>query len=213
MPGGAKKQYSGALMLVLGIDPGTRNLGWGLVRGEGNRLIHVAHGVLRVKETLPLSTRLVQLEAGLVQLLEGHQPSVGSVESLFFHKDAQAASKLGHARGVVLLVLERAGIELAEYAPARVKQTLTGGGRAEKSQVAHMIKMLLNLPELPAADAADALALAVTHLRRAPIDARLGARSLPAALAEKGVFGRGRRKPPSKAGLAAILKGTSRRSV
>lgn len=181
-------------MLVLGIDPGTRNLGWGLVRGEGNRLVHVAHGVLRVKETLPLSARLVQLEAGLVELLAGHRPAVGSVESLFFHKDAQAASKLGHARGVVLLVLERAGIELAEYAPARVKQTLTGGGRAEKRQVAHMIKMLLNLGEPPAADAADALALAVTHLRRAPIDARLGERSLPAALVAQGVVPRGRRR-------------------
>ncbi len=179
---------------MLGIDPGTRNLGWGIVRGEGNRLTHVAHGVLRVKETLPLSTRLVQLEAGLVEVLQSHQPLVGSVESLFFHKDAQAASKLGHARGVVLLVLERAGIQLAEYAPARVKQTLTGGGRAEKTQVAHMVKMLLNLEELPAADAADALALAVTHLRRAPIDARLGERSLPAALLEKGIGTRGRRK-------------------
>jgi crossover junction endodeoxyribonuclease RuvC len=200
-------------MLVLGIDPGTRNLGWGLVRGEGNRLFHVAHGVLRVKESLPLSTRLVQLEAGLVQLLEGHSPVVGSVESLFFHKDAQAASKLGHARGVVLLVLERAGIQLAEYAPARVKQTLTGGGRAEKIQVAQMIKMLLNLPELPAADAADALALAVTHLRRAPIDARLGERSLPAALVKKGVVGRGRRRAPSKTALAALLERSTRRSV
>lgn len=200
-------------MLVLGIDPGTRNLGWGLVRGEGNRLIHVAHGVLRVKESLPLSTRLVQLEAGLVQLLEGHRPRVGSVESLFFHKDAQAASKLGHARGVVLLVLERAGIELAEYAPARVKQTLTGGGRAEKTQVAHMIKMLLNLPELPAADAADALALAVTHLRRAPIDARLGERSLPQALLDKGIGRRGGRKAPRKTALAEVLERARRRSV
>src|SRR5690606_27547633 len=149
-------------MLVLGIDPGTRNLGWGLVRGEGNRVHHIAHAVLRVRESLPLSTRLVQLEQGLNALLTQYQPKVGSVESLFFHKDAQAASKLGHARGVVLLVLERSGLQLAEYAPARVKQTLTGGGRAEKIQVANMIKMLLNLPELPPPDAADALALAVT---------------------------------------------------
>lgn len=196
-------------MLVLGIDPGTRNLGWGLVRSEGNRLIHVAHGVLRVKESLPLSTRLVALEAGLVDLLESHKPEVGSVESLFFHKDPQAASKLGHARGVVLLVLERASVQLAEYAPARVKQTLTGGGRAEKSQVAQMIKMLLNLSELPAPDAADALALAVTHLRRAPIDARLGQRSLPAALLDKGV-GKRRRAVPTPIALAAAKAKASR---
>jgi crossover junction endodeoxyribonuclease RuvC len=172
-------------MLVLGIDPGTRNLGWGLVKSEGNRLQHIAHGVLRVNESLSLASRLVHLESGLMAILREHQPSAGSVESLFFHKDAQAASKLGHARGVVLLVLQRAGISLAEYAPARVKQTVTGGGRAEKSQVAHMIKMLLNLSELPPADAADALALAVTHLRRAPIDARLGERQLPELLRKK----------------------------
>ncbi len=193
-------------MLVLGIDPGTRNLGWGLVRSVGNRLEHVAHGVLRVNESLSLASRLVQLEAGLVAILSEHQPAAGSVETLFFHKDAQAASKLGHARGVVLLVLERAGIALAEYAPARVKQTVTGGGRAEKTQVAHMIKMLLNLRELPPADAADALALAVTHLRRAPIDARLGERQLPALLAKqlprkpkRALTSRGTVKPSAKA--------------
>lgn len=199
-------------MLVLGIDPGTRNLGWGLVRSEGNRLIHIAHGVLRVKESLPLSTRLVALETGLVELLDSHKPNVGSVESLFFHKDAQAASKLGHARGVVLLVLERAGVQLAEYAPARVKQTLTGGGRAEKSQVAQMIKMLLGLGELPAPDAADALALAVTHLRRAPIDARLGERSLPAALLNKGV-GRRRQKAATPVSIAAAKAKAARRAA
>lgn len=197
-------------MLVLGIDPGTRNLGWGLVRSVGNRLEHVAHGVLRVNESLSLASRLVQLEAGLVAILGEHKPAAGSVESLFFHKDAQAASKLGHARGVVLLVLERAGIALAEYAPARVKQTVTGGGRAEKAQVAHMIKMLLNLRELPPADAADALALAVTHLRRAPIDARLGERQLPALLARK--LPRKPKSPLTSRGTVKPRRGTSLRS-
>lgn len=192
-------------MLVLGIDPGTRNLGWGLVRGEGNRVQHIAHGVLRVRESLPLQTRLLHIEQGLNFLLTQYQPEVGSVESLFFHKDAQAASKLGHARGVVLLVLERSGLALAEYAPARVKQTLTGGGRAEKIQVANMIKMLLNLSELPPPDAADALALAVTHLRRAPIDARLGERTLPQALVGK-LKPRGRR-PRGGSPLPARLRG------
>ncbi len=160
-------------MLVLGIDPGTRHLGWGVVRGEGNRAVHIGHGVIHASEKLSLAARLLTLDHELAQVIERYRPEVGSVESLFFHKDAQAAAKLGHARGVVLLSLQRAAVEVAEYAPARVKLALTGNGRAEKSQVAQMVKMMLNLTGLPEPDAADALALAMTHLRRAPIEARL----------------------------------------
>ncbi|MEO6602082.1 MAG: crossover junction endodeoxyribonuclease RuvC, partial [Polyangiaceae bacterium] len=105
----------------------------------------------------------IEVELGAV--IERHQPEVGSVENLSFHKDAQAASKLGHARGVVLLLLARAGIEIAEYPPARVKRTIAGNGQADKSQVAMMVRALLALDALPPADAADALALAITHLR------------------------------------------------
>lgn len=162
-------------MLVLGVDPGTRRLGWGLVRGEGNRAVHVAHGVLRACERLPLAERLLTLERGLLEVIERYAPSVGSVETLFFHKDAQAAAKLGHARGVVLLSLQREGVSIFEYQPARVKSMITGRGRAEKSQVAQMVKMLLNLASMPEEDAADALALALTHLRRAPTDERIAA--------------------------------------
>lgn len=163
-------------MLVLGIDPGTRYLGWGLVGGAANRMKHVAHGVIRAHEQLPLAERLVLIEQQLTQVIERHRPTVGSVESLFFHKDAQAAAKLGHARGVVLVCLQRGGVEIAEYAPALVKASITGHGRAQKQQVGMMVKALLCLDEVPPSDAADALALAVTHLRRAPIDARLAAR-------------------------------------
>jgi crossover junction endodeoxyribonuclease RuvC len=101
------------------------------------------------------------------------------VESLFFHKDAQAAAKLGHARGVVLLALARAGVAIAEYPPARVKRTVVGTGQAEKRQVALMVRALLRLADVPPADAADALALAVTHLRLGPLLERLGERTLP----------------------------------
>ncbi len=162
-------------MLVLGIDPGTRRLGWGVVRGEGNRVSHVAHGVLRAHERLSLSERLLHLETGLLDVIERYQPQVGSVETLFFHKDAQAAAKLGHARGMVLLSLQRRNVEIFEYQPARVKSMITGRGRAEKVQVAQMVKLLLNLDEVPQEDAGDALALALTHLRRAPIEQRLTA--------------------------------------
>jgi crossover junction endodeoxyribonuclease RuvC len=160
-------------VITLGIDPGTRHLGWGVVVRSGNQLKHVAHGVIHLDAQVPLGHRLRTIDEQLGRVLEQHHPDVGSVETLFFHKDAQAAAKLGHARGVVLLGLARAGVEIAEYAPARVKQTVAGHGRADKRQVALMIRALLGLPEAPESDAADALALAVTHLRLGPFLQRL----------------------------------------
>ncbi|HEY4160154.1 MAG TPA: crossover junction endodeoxyribonuclease RuvC [Polyangiaceae bacterium] len=152
-------------MLALGVDPGTRHLGWGVVSREGNRLCHIAHGVIHLDERASLANRLTGIEGELGAVIARYAPEVGSVESLFFHKDPQAAAKLGHARGVVLLLLARSGIEVAEYAPARVKKTIAGSGQAEKRQVALMVRAVLALDELPPSDAADALALAITHLR------------------------------------------------
>lgn len=156
-------------MIAVGVDPGTRHLGWGVVARSGNRLKHLAHGVIDLDGRLPLATRLAHIEVGFVNVLERFAPEVGSVETLFFHKDAQAAAKLGHARGVVLLSLARAGVEVAEYAPARVKRTIAGSGQADKRQIQLMVRMLLGLDELPKSDAADALALAITHLRLGPV--------------------------------------------
>ncbi len=155
--------------LVLGVDPGTRRLGWGLVKRVGTRLVHVDHGVIATKEGSPLASRLVIIERELEEVLSQHAVTCVSVESIFFAKDAQAAAKLGHARGVVLLVCARAGLEVHEYPPARAKRTVTGSGRADKAQVARMVRALLALREEPASDAADALALAVTHLQRTPM--------------------------------------------
>ena len=123
-------------VIAVGVDPGTRRLGWGVVARRGSEMSHVAHGVIALDARESLAERLRQLEIELVQVLETHRPDVGSVETLFFHKDAQAAAKLGHARGVVLLSLARAGIAVAEYAPARVKRTIAGHGQADKRQVA-----------------------------------------------------------------------------
>ena len=153
------------MTVVLGLDPGTRHFGWGVVRKVGTRLIHVAHGVLDVEKKGELGARLVAIEAALVEVVRLYAPAEASIESLFFAKDAQAASKLGHARGVALLVCVRAGLPSFEYAPTQVKRTVTGAGRAEKSQVARMIKIVLGLTETPRPDAADALAIAVTHLQ------------------------------------------------
>jgi crossover junction endodeoxyribonuclease RuvC len=161
-------------VIALGIDPGTRHLGWGVVVRAGGSLGHVAHGVINPDPRLSLARRLACIEKELGEVLEQHRPDVGSVETLFFHKDAQAAAKLGHARGVVLLSLARAGIEVAEYAPARVKRTVVGNGRADKRQVAMMIRTLFGLAEAPSSDAADALALAVTHLRLGNLAPALG---------------------------------------
>lgn len=168
-------------MVVIGIDPGTRHLGWGVVRGEGNRIQHLGHGVIDTDEREPLPQRLMEIESELSEVISRFAPKIGSVESLFFHKDATAAAKLGHARGVVLLSLARAGVEVFEYPPARVKNTMTGTGRADKKQVARMVRTYLSLDEEPRPDAADALALALTYLRRARVEAAL-ARSAPAAV-------------------------------
>jgi crossover junction endodeoxyribonuclease RuvC len=182
-------------VIVLGIDPGTRHLGWGVVRADGNRLCHVAHGVIDASATLALGERLAILDTALRELIAEHRPQVGSVETLFFHRDAQAAAKLGHARGVVLLCLAQANVAIAEYAPAHVKRVITGKGNADKRQVAHMIRALLALDEAPPSDAADALALAVAHSRRAPIEtaieARRGGSAVDPALLR--LLGRGKR--------------------
>jgi crossover junction endodeoxyribonuclease RuvC len=156
-------------MIVLGIDPGTHRLGWGIVRREGTKLIHVAHDVIHAPPNASLGERLVVIERELLQVIERHTVSAASIEQLFFARDAQAAAKLGHARGVALLVCARAGLPTFEYAPARVKRTAAGHGRADKRQVAEMIRVILSLRQAPPSDAADALALAVTHLQSLPV--------------------------------------------
>ncbi|HEY5958001.1 MAG TPA: crossover junction endodeoxyribonuclease RuvC [Polyangiaceae bacterium] len=152
-------------MLVLGVDPGTRHLGWGLVHRTGTRLKPVGFGIISPDPELSLAERLVTIEKELTALIEQYRPDAGSVESLFYSKDPQAAAKLGHARGVVLLVLARSQVEVFEYAPALVKRMIAGRGNADKRQVGLMMQALLCLDELPGVDATDALALAVTHLR------------------------------------------------
>lgn len=155
--------------LVLGLDPGTRHFGWGVVERRGTRFIHRGHGVIDTDESAPIALRLVTIERELVEVVRAQAPEVSSVEALFYAKDPQAAAKLGHARGVALLVCARAGLEVFEYPPARVKLAVVGSGRADKAQVAQMIRVVLGLAVAPPADAADALALAVTHLQHAPL--------------------------------------------
>ena len=162
-------------MRVLGIDPGTRHLGWGMLESVGTRITHLAHGVIDVDESGTLAERLVEIDTALEVVIVEHRPEVGAVEGLFFAKDAQSAAKLGHARGVVLLRLARAGLPIREYSPALVKRTVVGKGAADKRQVAMVVTSILRLPSPPRSDAADALAIALTHLSVARFDAALAA--------------------------------------
>jgi crossover junction endodeoxyribonuclease RuvC len=171
------------MTVVLGLDPGTRHFGWGVVERRGTRLVHIAHGIAHTDERTAIASRLVVIEIALVEVLRTHTPKEASVEALFFAKDPQAAAKLGHARGVALLVCARAGLEVHEYAPARVKLAVAGHGRAEKAQVAQMVRVVLGLTTVPEADAADALAVAIAHLQhvRLPVPAK------PAKTLSKGI--------------------------
>lgn len=149
-------------MRVLGIDPGTRACGWGLVDGGGRRLAHVAHGVVRLDGEL--HDRLAELFGALEEVIAEYRPELVAVEGVFTQKNARSALVLGHARGVALLAAARAALPVAEYPPATVKKTVVGTGRAEKHQVQKMVSALLRVPAPPAFDASDALAIAICHL-------------------------------------------------
>jgi crossover junction endodeoxyribonuclease RuvC len=148
---------------IIGIDPGLRNLGWGVVDCEGTRLSFVACGSIHSDAKLTLADRLRQLHDGLSQVIHAHQPHEAAVEETFVNRDPQSALKLGQARGVALLVPALAGLPVAEYAANLVKKTVVGAGHAEKAQIAMMVKVLLPKSDAKSADAADALALAICH--------------------------------------------------
>jgi crossover junction endodeoxyribonuclease RuvC len=153
---------------VLGIDPGSETTGWGVVEGDARRYGLVEFGTVRANARLRFSARLLKVSVGVEELIERFRPDVCAVEEAFFAVNPQTALKLGHVRGVVLLAAERAGIEIAEYAPRLVKQSVVGYGAAEKHQVKEMVRVLLKLREAPTPfDASDALAVAICHFHHA----------------------------------------------
>ncbi len=152
-------------MRILGIDPGTRRTGWGVIEPWGPRAKVVAAGVISAPARRPLEARLKLIHDGLAEVIAAHLPTCMAVEDIFFAKHASAALKLGHARGVALLTAANAGLTVEAYPPALVKRTVTGRGRADKEQVARLVGAILGLKELPAIDASDALAIAITHLQ------------------------------------------------
>ena len=173
------------LRRVLGIDPGTRHIGWGVIEAAGPRARHVAHGVLHLDPELSIADRLVGIDDALGALIEEHAPTAGAVESIFFSRDPQSAAKLGHARGVILLRLARAKLPIGEYAPALVKRSVVGKGAADKRQVALVVQAALGLAEPLASDAADALAVALTHLRVSGFDSLVAAAKAAAKAARR----------------------------
>jgi len=148
---------------ILGIDPGLRRTGWGVIAMRGNALAFVAAGTVRAPLDGGLATRLVALHDGLDELVRTHRPDEAAVEQTFVNRDAAATLKLGQARGIALLVPARGGIAVAEYAPNAVKKAIVGAGHADKAQIRAMVRVLLPLAEFDGDDEADALAIAICH--------------------------------------------------
>lgn len=151
-------------MLILGIDPGIAILGYGLVRYEANKFTVVDYGAITTNAGTQMSNRLMRLYEGLIEIIDKYKPDAFAVEELFFNKNIKTALTVGHARGVAVLSGVKSGLPIYEYTPLQVKQAVVGYGRADKSQVQQMVKILLNLREIPKPDdVADALAVAICH--------------------------------------------------
>ena len=151
-------------MVILGVDPGYGILGYGVLKIEGNRFHHLAHGVVTTPKNLKMHERLLILKKEFLKILEKFKPDEAAIEELFFFKNVKTALKVGEARGVILLTLAEKNVGIKEYTPYQVKKAVTGDGRARKEQVQFMMKVLLNLEDVPKPDdAADALALAWCH--------------------------------------------------
>lgn len=150
-------------MRILGIDPGTRITGYGIIDVEGNRLRHVDNGIIKTMSSAPLPLRLKTIYDGLSTVLKEFSPQAVAVEQVFLAKNPRAALTLGHARGTAVISAVNLGLDVHEYSALQVKSAVVGYGHAAKQQVQHMVKALLNLPEVAQEDAADALAVAICH--------------------------------------------------
>ena len=155
---------------VIGIDPGLAATGWGVVRFDGTRFIHVGHGVVTTDSDTPLPQRLLKIYTEIRKVLAKFRPTEAGVEELFFSKNISSAMQVAHARGTVLLALGQRGIAVGTYSPQHVKQAVIGRGRADKAQVQRLVSVVLGMREIPGPDhAADALAIAICHTNRSPV--------------------------------------------
>jgi crossover junction endodeoxyribonuclease RuvC len=156
---------------ILGIDPGSRITGYGIINQKGNRLLHVDNGAIHTDCHKDFPMRLQKIYRDLTDVIEQHKPDAIVVENIFFSTNVQSALKLGQARGAAIVAGVNAGLPVFEYTALQVKQAVVGHGRASKDQVQKMIKILLNLPEVAQEDASDALAVAVCHAHSAVLNA------------------------------------------
>lgn len=155
-------------MRVLGIDPGSQTTGWGIVESNGRKYSLVEFGAIRASASLSFPARLLRMCTGIEEIIEKHRPDACALEDAFLASNVKVSMKLGQVRGVVLLVAERAALDIHEYSPRLVKQTVVGYGNAEKHQVQEMVRLLLSLRSVPSPhDAADALAVAICHFHHA----------------------------------------------
>lgn len=154
-------------MRVLGIDPGTHRMGFGILESDGRSYKLVICGTIRAASKDTIAKRLLHMFESLQKNIQSYKPDVMALETLFFAKDIQAVERIGEARACAMLAASKQGLEVIEYAPSAVKKSVTGNGRASKEQVQFMVKRLLNLKEAPALDASDALAIAMCHLHNA----------------------------------------------
>jgi len=150
-------------MIILGVDPGTRRTGAGLISVDGSRYALLHFEILRLESSLTLPEKLVRIYRSLGEIIRRWRPDVLALENVFYGRDVQALVKIGEARACAMLAAEENGVPVAEYPPARVKESVSGNGRATKEQVQSMVKRLLDLKSLPAADGSDALAVALCH--------------------------------------------------
>jgi crossover junction endodeoxyribonuclease RuvC len=160
---------------ILGVDPGLRRTGWGLIAITGNELSFIAAGTVKAPLDGELAMRLLALHEGLAAVIREHRPDEAAVEQTFVNRDAVATLKLGHARGIALVVPAAAGLFVAEYAPNAVKKTVVGAGHAEKQQIRAMVRLLLPRATFDSDDAADALAVAICHAHHRTARMRLRA--------------------------------------
>ncbi|MDF1580805.1 MAG: crossover junction endodeoxyribonuclease RuvC [Desulfuromonadales bacterium] len=160
-------------MRILGIDPGSRITGYGIIEKSGNRLTHIDNGPLVTKSSAPFAERLKQIYDGLSEIIRIHSPEVVAVEQIFLSRNVNSALKLGHARGAALLAGVNANLPVFEYTALQVKSAVVGFGRADKQQVQQMVRALLNLPEIAQEDSADALAVAICHAHSGGLNQRL----------------------------------------
>lgn len=178
------------MALILGIDPGSRVTGYGIIRARGNRQDYIASGCIKTTHKASLPERLDVIFQGVTQVIDEFQPDELAIERIFMARSAESALKLGHARGVAIVAGVNRGLPVHEYEARKVKQAVVGTGDGSKSQIQHMVTTLLNLPERPQADAADALAIAICHVNTQHNLVRMSGKS--ANILTTGRFRRGR---------------------